>query len=131
MKRLQYIFTSLCVIALVSACNDARTPHSSTKHLFQAIEEADYERAVEFTTLDPEEDLELYYAIMQKQQASITEKGGIERIAIINETYSEEDPDRAAVLVEITYCDGSSQKEYCALVRHDKRWLLDVNLNSK
>ena len=131
MRRITYILTFACASLLFGACNDARTPKSTAKHLFEAIEESDFQRAATFTTLNPEEDLELYYAIMQKQQHSITEKGGISNIEIISETYSEEDENKAVAVVQITYGDGSSQKEYCTLIRQDKKWLLDVNLNSK
>ena len=116
---------------LLVGCNDARTPQKSAKNFFKAIEECDYQRAVEFSTLNPEEDLELYYAIMQKQQTSITEKGGIQSIEIINESYSEETPDKATIVVLISYKDGTTQEECCTMVLEDKKWLLDVNLSSK
>ena len=116
---------------LLAGCNDARTPQKSAKNFFKAIEECDYQRAVEFSTLSAEEDLELCYAIMQKQQASITEKGGIESVKIINENYSEETPNEAAIVVLISYKDGSTQEECCRMVLKDNKWLLDVNLNSK
>ena len=131
MKRLTYILIPVCTSLLLLACNDARTPQSTARHIFQAIEESDFERAASFTTLNPEEDLELYYAIMQKQQHSITEKGGITNVEVISEAYSEEDENKAVAVVQITYGDGSSQKEYCTLIRQDKKWLLDVNLSSK
>ena len=98
MKRLTYILIPVCTSLLLLACNDARTPQSTARHIFQAIEESDFERAASFTTLHPEEDLELYYAIMQKQQHSIAEKGGITNVEVISEAYSEEDENKAVAV---------------------------------
>ena len=130
-KKLPHIALLFCCMLLLAGCNSARTPQKSAKNFFEAIEASDYQRAVEFTTLNPEEDLELYYAIMQKQQASIAEKGGIQSVKIVSENRSAETPDKATVVVVINYKDGSIQEEYCNMTLHDKKWLLDVNLSSK
>ena len=130
-KKLPYIALLICCMLLLAGCNAARTPQKSAKNFFEAIEVSDYQRAVEFTTLNPEEDLELYYAIMQKQQASIAEKGGIQSVKIVSENRSAETPDKAIVVVVINYKDGSTQEECCNMTLHDKKWLLDVNLSSK
>lgn len=130
-KKLSHIALFVCCMLLLAGCNAARTPQKSAKNFFEAIEASDYQHAVEFTTLNPEEDLELYYAIMQKQQASIAEKGGIQSVKIVSENHSAETPDKAIVVVVINYKDGSTQEEYCNMTLHDKKWLLDVNLSSK
>lgn len=130
-KKLPHIALPICCMLLLAGCNAARTPQKSAKNFFEAIEASDYQHAVEFTTLNPEEDLELYYAIMQKQQASIAEKGGIQSVKIVSENRSAETPDKATVVVVINYKDGSTQEEYCNMTLHDKKWLLDVNLSSK
>ena len=105
------------------------------RNFYKAIEQADYERALSLTTLDPEADAEIYYAIMQKVNNSIAEKGGIEKLELISEEYAPaeegEEPTEATVAVNVVYADGTTQEEYCDVVLTDGKWLVDANLDSK
>ena len=85
--------------------------------------------------LPTEADAEIYYAIMQKVNNSIAEKGGIEKLEFISEEYAEveegEKPTEATIATKVTYANGTEQEEYCDVVLTDGKWLVDVSLDSK
>ena len=87
------------------------------------------------TTLDEEADPEIYYAIMQKVNASIAEKGGLDKLEFLSEEYGQaeegEEPTEATVAVNVVYADGTTQEEYCDVVLIDGKWLVDASLDSK
>ena len=128
------IVAALALVVFVG-CAVTSSPRKVARHFYKAIAEADYERALSLTTLDSEADPEIYYAIMQKVNTSIAEKGGIEKLEVVSEEYAPakegEEPTEATVAVEVVYADGTTQEEFCDVVLTDGKWLVDANLDSK
>ncbi|MBQ3197817.1 MAG: DUF4878 domain-containing protein [Alistipes sp.] len=128
------IIAALAFVVFVG-CAVTSSPRKVARHFYKAIAEADYERALSLTTLDSEADPEIYYAIMQKVNTSIAEKGGIEELEVVSEEYAPvvegEEPTEATVAVEVVYADGTTQDEFCDVVLTDGKWLVDANLDSK
>ena len=130
MKRFFKILTASLCLTLV-ACGGGRTPRSTTKSFFSAIEQGEFAEALHYTTLGDEGDTELYCAIMEKERKSIAEKGGIAKVEIIGEEPSLEDENQMTLTIKITYGNGSTHEEVCKLLKLDNRWKIDVNLDSK
>lgn len=130
MKRFIIILSYALCLTLLS-CSAGRTPKSTIKTFFNSIEKGEYVKALEHTTLAEEGDTELYCAIMDKERKSIAEKGGIEKIEILNDTPSLEDENRHTINALITYGNGSTHEECCELVKIENKWKIDVNFNSK
>lgn len=130
MKRFFTILIALLSLTLV-ACGDGRTPQSTTEAFFTAIEQGEFEEALQHTTLGNEGDTALYCAIMEKEQKSILAKGGIEKVEIINEEKLAEDENLIITTAMITYGNGTTHEEFCKMVKIENRWKIDVNLDSK
>lgn len=128
---LQIIFVAIVSLSLATACSVTSSPRSTAKHFYKSIEKGDFDKALSYTTLEAEADAEIYHAIMQKVSTSIQEKGGIKKIEILREEGDEEDLEHTTVVAQITFNDGSSQEEYCDLIRQDGKWAIDVSLDSK
>ena len=128
------IAASLALMFFVG-CSATSSPRKVARHFYNAIAESDYERALSLTTLDEESDPEIYYAIMQKVNASIAEKGGLDKLEFLSEEYGQaeegEEPTEATVAVNVVYADGTTQEEYCDVVLIDGKWLVDASLDSK
>ncbi len=132
---LRTIAVILAASSVLASCGAGSSPQATAKKFYRAIADGDYSRALEYTNMT-DDDTELYYAIMEKVNLSIEEKGGIDKIEIIREIasadrQSEEEPQRTVVLTRISYADGSSQEEYCDMVMSDGKWMVDVDINSK
>lgn len=130
MKRIFTILSLALCLAFIS-CGVGRTPNSTTKSFFRAIEAGEYVEALELTTLGDEGDTELYCAIMDKERKSIAEKGGIAKVEILSVNPSMEDENRATITTLLTYGNGTTHEEVCEMVKIDNRWKIDVNLNTK
>ena len=126
----------IILLSALASCGAGSSPQATAKKFYKAIADGDYSRALEYTDIG-DDDTELYYAIMEKINLSIAEKGGIEKIEIIREIPDEEtDPDgdgirHTVVVARIDYADSSSHEEYCDLVLLDGKWRVDVDINSK
>ena len=129
MKRFFTILAASLCLTLV-ACG-GRTPRSTTKAFFAAIEQGEFAEALHHTTLGDEGDTELYCAIMEKERKSIAEKGGIAKVEILSEEPSMEDENQMTITAKITYGNGSTHEEVCRLLKQENRWKIDVNLDSK
>lgn len=129
MKYLLYIISAV-VLFLCVGCAADRSPRSLAKHFYTSIASAKYDKALAYTTIVDEVDIELYHAIMDKVSRSIESKGGVEKIEIVDEKISE-DGQCAVVTVQITYANGEVAKEYCDVVCQDEKWIVDVELYSK
>lgn len=112
------------------ACSASRTPHSAAKHFYSSIAEGEYDEALAITTLKDDADPEIYYAIMEKVSRSIAERGGVERVEIVEERIAE-DQATAVVTALIHYANGEQQEEMCDVVKVEDEWRIDVNLDSK
>lgn len=130
MKRI-FTILSLALCLVLISCGVGRTPKSTTKSFFRAIEAGEYVEALELTTLGDEGDTELYCAIMDKERKSIAEKGGIAKVEILSVNPSMEDENRATITTLLTYGNGTTHEEVCEMVKIDNRWKIDVNLNTK
>ena len=132
-QALQITFIALASLFLATACSVTSSPRSTAKHFYKAIEKGDFDQALSYTTLEADADAEIYHAIMQKVNTSIQEKGGIKKIEILREEgdAEAEELEELTVVTLISFNDGSSQEEYCDLVRRDGKWAVDVNLSSK
>lgn len=136
MKQILHtIIAAALMLGIFAGCSATSSPRKVARDFYKAIEQADYERALSLTTLDQEADAEIYYAIMQKVNNSIAEKGGIEKLEFISEEYAEveegENPTEATIATKVTYANGTEQEEYCDVVLTDGKWLVDVSLDSK
>ena len=129
MKRLFYHILVVVAVALVG-CTVGRTPRSSAKYFYQSIAAGEYDQALSMTTLAEDADPEIYYAIMDKVSRSIAQKGGGERIEIVEERMAE-DEQTAVVRTLITYANAEQQEEVCDVVRVDDKWRVDVSLDAK
>ena len=129
MKYLLYIISAIALFLCVGCAAD-RSPRSLAKHFYGSIASAKYEKALAYTTLADNVDIELYYAVMDKVSRSIESKGGVEKIEIVDEKMAD-DGQRAVVTVQITYANGDVAKEYCDVVCQDEKWIVDVELYSK
>ncbi len=136
MKQILHtIIATALTLLLFVGCSSTSSPRKVARHFYKAIAESDYEQALSLTTLDEEADPEIYYAIMQKVNTSIAEKGGIEELEVVSEEYAPveegEEPTEATVAVKVVYTDGTTQEEFCDVVLTDGKWLVDANLDSK
>lgn len=136
MKQILHtVIVSALALVIFVGCAVTSSPRKVARNFYKAIAEADYERALSLTTLDADADPEIYYAIMQKVNTSIAEKGGIEKLEVVSEEYAPveegEEPTEATVAVEVVYADGTTQDEFCDVVLTDGKWLVDANLDSK
>lgn len=136
MKQILHtIIIAVLALVIFAGCSATSSPRKVVRHFYNAIAESDYERALSLTTLDEEADPEIYYAIMQKVNASIAEKGGLDKLEFLSEEYAPaeegEEPTQATVAINVVYADGSTQEEYCDVVLTDGKWLVDANLDSK
>lgn len=136
MKQILHtIIIAVLALVIFAGCSATSSPRKVARHFYNAIAESDYERALSLTTLDEEADPEIYYAIMQKVNASIAEKGGLDKLEFLSEEYAPaeegEEPTQATVAINVVYADGSTQEEYCDVVLTDGKWLVDANLDSK
>lgn len=126
------IFSYLLPLAalLLVGCSAGRNPSSAAKHFYSSIAEGEYAQALAATTISEDIDPEIYYAIMDKVNHSITERGGIKHIEVVSEIVAE-DGLTAVVETLITYANGTEQREECDVILIDKDWKVDVNLDSK
>ena len=126
------IFSYLLPLAalLLVGCSAGRNPSSAAKHFYSSIAEGEYAQALAATTISEDIDPEIYYAIMDKVNHSITERGGIKHIEVVSEIIAE-DGLTAVVETLITYANGTEQREECDVILIDKDWKVDVNLDSK
>ena len=136
MKQILHtIIIAVLALVIFAGCSATSSPRKVARPFYNAIAESDYERALSLTTLDEEADPEIYYAIMQKVNASIAEKGGLDKLEFLSEEYAPaeegEEPTQATVAINVVYADGSTQEEYCDVVLTDGKWLVDANLDSK
>ncbi len=129
---MKHLLRIIIVVFVLSAagCAADRSPRSLTKSFYKAIANGDYDKALAYTTLDENIDLELYHAIMEKVSKSIDAKGGVKKIEITEEQIAE-DGASAVVTATITYADGSEDKEYCDVVLQEDKWVVDVDIYSK
>ena len=129
---MKHLIRIIIVVFLLSAagCAADRSPRTLTKSFYKAIANGDYNKALAYTTLDENIDLELYHAIMDKVGKSIEAKGGVKKIEIAEEQIAE-DGASAVVITTISYADGSEDKEYCDVILKEDKWVVDVNLYSK
>ena len=126
------IFSYLLPLAalLLVGCSAGRNPSSAAKHFYSSIAEGEYAQALAATTISEDIDPEIYYAIMDKVNHSITERGGIKHIEVVSEIVAE-DGLTAVVETLITYANGTEQREECDVILIDKEWKVDVNIDSK
>lgn len=129
MKSIFPYFLSLVALLLVG-CSAGRNPSSAVKHFYSSIAEGEYDQALAATTISEDIDPEIYYAIMDKVNHSIAERGGIKHIDIESEHIAE-DGLSAVVKSRITYADDTSQIEECDVILEKKTWRVDVDLDSK
>ena len=129
---MKHLLRIIIVVFLLSAagCAADRSPRTLTKSFYKAIANGDYDKALAYTTLDENIDLELYHAIMDKVGKSIEAKGGVNKIEIAEEQTAE-DGASAVVIAIISYADGSEDKEYCDVILKEDKWVVDVDLYSK
>ena len=113
-----------------AGCAADRSPRTLAKSFYKAIANGDYDKALAYTTLDENIDLELYHAIMEKVSKSIDAKGGVKKIEISEEQIAEVGAS-AVVTATILYADGSEDTEYCDVILQEDKWVVDVNLYSK
>ena len=109
---MKHLLRIIIVVFLLSAagCAADRSPRTLTKSFHKAIANGDYDKALAYTTLDENIDLELYHAIMDKVGKSIEAKGGVKKIEITEEQIAE-DGASAVVITTISYADGSEDQE--------------------
>ena len=129
MKSIFSYLLPLAALVLVG-CSAGRNPSSAAKHFYTSIAEGEYAQALAATTISEDIDPEIYYAIMDKVNHSIAERGGVESIDVESEITSE-DGLSAVVKSRITYANGTSQIEECDVILQEKVWRVDVNLDSK
>lgn len=129
MKSIFSYLLPLAALVLVG-CSAGRNPSSAAKYFYTSIAEGEYAQALATTTISEDIDPEIYYAIMDKVNHSIAERGGIENINVESELIAN-DGLSAVVKSRITYADGSSQIEECDVILQEKAWRVDVNLDSK
>ena len=129
MKKYFYYIILLAAFAFV-ACGAGRTPHSAAKHFYSSIAEGEYDEALAITSIKDDADPVIYYAIMEKGSHSIAERGGVERVEIVEERMAE-DQATAVVTALIHYANGEQQEEMCDVVKVEDEWRIDVNLDSK
>lgn len=129
MKSLIYIFSAVTLL-LCSSCAVNRSPRTLAKHFYGSIANADYDKALSYTTIADDVDVELYHAIMEKVSRSIESKGGVDKIEVVEEQIAE-DGQRAVVKLQISYKNGEVADEYCDVVCQDEKWIVDVELYSK
>lgn len=129
MKKCFYYIILLAAFTFM-ACSASRTPHSAAKHFYSSIAEGEYDEALAITTLKEDADPEIYYAIMEKVSRSIAERGGVERVEIVEERMAE-DQATAVVTALIHYTNGEQHEEMCDVVKVEDEWRIDVNLDSK
>ena len=67
---------------------------------------------------------------MDKVSRSIAERGGIDRIEIVEERMAD-DEQTAVIKTLITYANAEQQQEVCDVVLVDDMWRVDVSLDSK
>ena len=129
---MKHLLRIIIVVFLLSAAGGAadRSPRTLTKSFYKAIANGDYDKALAYTTLDENIDLELYHAIMDKIGKSIESKGGVKKIEITEEQIAE-DGASTVVIATILYADGSEDKEYCDVILQGDKWVVDVDLYSK
>ena len=129
---MKHLLRIIIVVFMLSAagCAADRSPRTLTKSFYKAIANGDYDKALAYTTLDENIDLELYHAIMDKVGKSIEAKGGVNKIEIAEEQTAE-DGASAVVIAIISYADGSEDKEYCDVILKEDKWVVDVDLYSK
>ena len=126
MKRIfTIVYAALCL--LMVACGVGRTPKSTIKAFFSAIEQGEYIEALQLTSLRGV----LSCALAAKECKSLAENGGLADMEIISVEPSMEDENRATATVMITYGNGSSHEEFCQMLKVENKWKIDVNLNSK
>lgn len=129
MKHLIHIVI-LTTALLLAGCAADRSPRTLAKHFYKSIANQEFDKALSYTTLAEDIDIELYHAIMNKVSTSIDTKGGVKKIEVVDEQIAE-DGTSAVVALTITYADGSTDKEYCDVIFKDDKWVVDVDLYSK
>ena len=129
MKRLFYSILVVVAVTLVG-CGVGRTPRSAAKYFYESIAEGNYDEALSTTTLAEDADPEIYYAIMDKVSRSIAERGGIDRIEIVEERMAD-DEQTAVIKTLITYANAEQQQEVSDVVLVYDMWRVDVSLDSK
>lgn len=131
MKRFIHITFTLSILLLCSACGVGRTPKSTIKGFFNAIEQEKYDKALSHTTVSTESDYELYYAILKKEHDSILSNGGIKKIEIIKQEPSLNNHEHTIITAIIHYNDNSTREECCEMIRVENRWKIVADLNAK
>ncbi|MBE6304816.1 MAG: DUF4878 domain-containing protein [Bacteroidales bacterium] len=135
MKKL--FFSLACVIALfaTTACGGgASTPADAAAECIELLKDKDYEGFVEtikmgenVTPEEAKQAKEMYVSMLkEKGDAQFNEKQGIASYTLVSEEIAE-DGTTAKVVYEVTYGDGSTDKQSFNMVNADGKWMQDLN----
>jgi hypothetical protein len=128
MKNPSAFILSICAIAILSACsNPSETPEGAAKDFFSAVKSADIEK---FTSHLDGKLKELAVAKkadfeknLQESKLKIVKCGGIKNLTSTYSVAEEATATEGYTLIE--YKDKCpSEKQYLALVKNDKSWLI-------
>lgn len=132
----KFFFSLVCAVALLAttACGGPATPAETAADYIEMMKNKDYEGFVETIKMNddvtPEEAKqakEMYVSMLkEKGDAQFEAKQGIASYTLVSEEVAE-DGTTAKVVYEITYGDGSTDKQTFNLVNVDGKWMQDLN----
>ncbi|MGQ0333212.1 DUF4878 domain-containing protein [Halomonas elongata] len=128
MTRFMHFLASALILLMVSACGASTdTPESSLTAFYEAVAKNDAKTALEHVSLADIKESEMGVArekikmMVGNFHAKAEEKGGIEKVEVLNVATNEEKTE-AEVEVQVTFGNGKSEKNTDDMVKEDGEW---------
>ena len=124
MKKLTVILCALVAVFCLASCNSTSTPTGVVKAYHQALSSGDYEKAVTYTELTTQEDLDGYAKKLKDYEYKVL------KYEIVSETISE---DGQSAVVEVKRTTTSSfnkepkeSTDKVKLSKVDGKWKINI-----
>ena len=124
MKKLTVILCALAAVFCLASCNSTSTPTGVVKAYHEALSSGNYEKAVSYTALTDQEDLDGYAKMLKDSEYKVL------NYEIISETISE---DGESAVVEVKRTTSSSfnkepkeSTDKVKLSKVDGKWKINI-----
>lgn len=134
MKRMAAIVFLLLASFMIVACSGPKnTPESMALAFIERVYQGDADGAFELIHLptgkkpgDAEKAQGKIKAMIATAKARADEKGGVKKISVISSEINARDPNRARVLLQLTFRQSGEKKENVRLILIEGQWKIKM-----
>lgn len=127
MKTIYSLFLVMIATLICSSCSNQGSPEAVVKKELAAVKAGNYEEAYNcyyFEKQSAKESFKGLYIETQKERAA-EKKDQIKSFNIVSVAYDEKTNDKATVVVDIEYTDGSINQNKSKTIKVDGKWYLE------